>query len=313
MTCEPQKYAVTTPPVGSVLPLSVVKKHLRVDDVVAGAKPFVALGAGDSQLVITSKYDGTEAHSLGVEVIEAGISTPLSVAFTNQTFTITSATDGAGAPTSTVNDVIAALYRNVDFISRFTGAAGAGAGTGILAASALTLLSGGINGSSDDDDLITFLIEAATIHTENICNKKLLTQSMTLFGNSFSSPIKITWGPVQSITHLKYFNSEASQITFDVSRYQLDQYAMPAELRLAPTDQSWPSVQRGRVNAVEIEFVTGYGTADDVPKTILQGMKFLLGHWYTNRENIQIGAGILALEVPDTYSALIANDRDYYF
>ena len=32
-----------------------------------------------------------------------------------------------------------------------------------------------------------------------------------------------------------------------------------------------------------------YGTADDVPEAIKAAMKLMIGHWYLNRESVQVG------------------------
>lgn len=72
----------------------------------------------------------------------------------------------------------------------------------------------------------------------------------------------IHFGPVESITSVKYYASGASTTTtLSSSLYQLDNVERSAVLRFI----EMPSLNTDRLNPVEIEFLNGWTTADDVP------------------------------------------------
>ena len=52
--------------------------------------------------------------------------------------------------------------------------------------------------------------------------------------------------------------------------------------------QSWPSLYP-RDDAVQIEYVAGYGAAASVPQVFKQAILLLVGHWYANRESSIVG------------------------
>lgn len=170
---------------------------------------------------------------------------------------------------------------------------------------------------SDDDDLIEGLIAGYIEHVQNVCNRKLLTTTMKMTQDNFygsCGEMQLRWGKVQSVTSVKYYDSSGDLQTLDAEEYEVDIVEVPALIRLAPSSTNWPSLQYNKHNAVEVEFITGYGdTAAEIPKAVFLALKQLVASAYQNREHIEIGAGILTLEVPDSADALIANYRDHYF
>ena len=60
---------------------------------------------------------------------------------------------------------------------------------------------------------------------------------------------------------------------------------------------------------IEVEFVTGYGGADDVPSDIKHAMKMLIGHWFEDRENIVITNMINVHDLPNSVQSLLYPHR----
>jgi uncharacterized phiE125 gp8 family phage protein len=56
---------------------------------------------------------------------------------------------------------------------------------------------------------------------------------------------------------------------------------------------------------MQISFVVGYGTPNDVPKEIKQAALLLIGHYYANREAV----GSVGSEIPLGVQALLNNRR----
>lgn len=170
-----------------------------------------------------------------------------------------------------------------------------------------------------DDSFILELIRACRFHLERQYEISFITQTLSLSldhfpwwwmfrGSSYSaawwyydsmyySQIELR-GPVQSISSVTYQDVSNATQTLSPSLYTLDSTNIPA--RLVPAyNQIWPATAMGVVNAVTVTFVTGYGLADtNVPSDIKAALKFLLGHFYENREEVVTDARIAAIQMP---------------
>jgi len=136
-----------------------------------------------------------------------------------------------------------------------------------------------------EDDLITALIVAARRKAEKITGRALITQTWKVFLQNWpaSDRIKIPFPPLVSITHLKWKDEDGTQTTVSASTYIADTDSNIGQLVLV-NGQSWPSASLYPVNAIEIQFVAGYGTAgSDVPEPIVQGMKLDIANQFKNR------------------------------
>ena len=169
-----------------------------------------------------------------------------------------------------------------------------------------------------DDGLITELIKACRFHLERQYDLAFITQTLQLNLDFFpywwifrgSSSGSYNWwndqayytqillrGPVQSVSSVIYTDTAGSPQTLSNTKYSLDPYHTPA--RLVPAaSQLWPATQ-AVINAVQVQFVAGYGAADtNVPSDIKAALKLLLGHFYENREQIVTDARVAAIQMP---------------
>jgi hypothetical protein len=91
-----------------------------------------------------------------------------------------------------------------------------------------------------------------------------------MYQEDFSSllgPVQIRLAPIQSITHLKYYDRDDVLQTFIASDYYANLTSTPPEIRLKEAKQ-WPNTSLYRPNKVEVTMVAGYGsTAASVPRT----------------------------------------------
>ena len=94
--------------------------------------------------------------------------------------------------------------------------------------------------------------------------------------------------PAQSVTSIKYYDADGVLQTWDSSNYILDKSAVPSVITTAP-DISYPDTQN-RSQAVQIEYVAGYGdTGDDVPAAIRQAILMLASDIYEHPEaNVEL-------------------------
>ncbi len=159
-----------------------------------------------------------------------------------------------------------------------------------------------------EDDLVASLIVAAREHVETYTNRALITQTWYWKSHGFPcGDIIIPRPPLVSITSISYVDSNGASQTWAAGStgYQLikpagpkAQYARVQPSYLIPYPQA-----RSQPEAVTIEYVCGYGDATAVPDSIKSAMRLLIGHWYENREVVNVGN--ITTELPFTVVALL--------
>lgn len=125
---------------------------------------------------------------------------------------------------------------------------------------------------NDDDPLINSLVTAIRQKAENWTRRLLITQTWTLWMDSVPDrkTIIIPHSPLQSVNHIKSYDSIDAVSIFDSSNYLVDSVSTPGRIGLKE-NQTWPNDLR-RINALEIEFVAGFGDEFSVPESIKQGI-----------------------------------------
>lgn len=155
-----------------------------------------------------------------------------------------------------------------------------------------------------DDTLITGLITAARERAETITGRSLITSNWTYWLDCFpygwqentgparntinrfqnwwaeNQVLRIPKAPLQSITSVQFMPSYGSSyLTLDPSLYTVDTASNPGCISPV-SNYYWPFSWTIR-NAVQIQFVAGYGTF--VPEAILVAIRLLICDWYENR------------------------------
>lgn len=165
---------------------------------------------------------------------------------------------------------------------------------------------------SDDDDLIAGLIAAATAHLDGwggTLGRCLINQTWRETFRCFPpcDRLRVRLAPVGSVTSITYRDAADVEQTLSTAAYAgpfTD--ALGAYVRLR-NDAVWPSTY-DRDDAVSITYVAGYGAApSDVPQGIRHAVLLLVGHWYANREPVNIGN--IASALPFAVDALLASHR----
>jgi uncharacterized phiE125 gp8 family phage protein len=147
---------------------------------------------------------------------------------------------------------------------------------------------------TSDDTLIQGLIWTAIDQAETITRRRLLTQTWTAYFDGWPAGdyIQLPYGQLQSVTSVKYKDSDATESTMDSDEYIVDTYSEPGRVVL-DYGESWPSETLYPSNPVYIEFVCGYGTvASDVPMPIRSAILLILEDYYDNRGGIVVGASV---------------------
>lgn len=167
-----------------------------------------------------------------------------------------------------------------------------------------------------DDAHLDPLIRTCTAWVERACGIQCLTTVLRYSADSFPCDgiIRLPRYPVSAVSAVKYKAPTTGTLTtISSSVYQTDLYAAPARVMPA-VNSSWPDVQSGAFNAVQVEFSAGYGTdADDVDPVIVLAVKMLVTHFYENRDlRVEGNAGVtnhLWNEVPSAVLRILDGVR----
>ena len=137
---------------------------------------------------------------------------------------------------------------------------------------------------SDDDTLITALIDAATQDAEHLMQRAIMPQQWVLTLDAFEDVIQLQRPIVTALVSVKYIAAATGvQTTLAGSEYQLD---LGNDLvgRLVPTyGKTWPAT-RAQLSAVEVVFACGWANAAAVPSVIKAWILLRIGALYANRE-----------------------------
>lgn len=143
----------------------------------------------------------------------------------------------------------------------------------------------------DEDSVIDSYIGAATSTCEEFTGRPLITQEKQYIGG-FSKCIELTPN-LLSVESVEYIDIDGNPQTLAPAKYYIDTASVIG--RIVPLE-AWPSVQSAHPQPVTASFTCGYGTADDVPDSIKQCMRMLVGHWYRNREAVIVGVSAAPID-----------------
>lgn len=163
---------------------------------------------------------------------------------------------------------------------------------------------------SDEDSLVTALIQGAREWTENYCRRSWVRRTLELRLDCFPALIKLPRGPVSSLVGITYTDQNGQEATVAPATYQADLYSTPPRI-MTVLGAVWPVPKVGAINAVVVEYVAGYAPGDtsptdhaaNVPAAVKAAMKLLIGGWYQNREHIVTAP---PSEVPFAVRSLLA-------
>jgi uncharacterized phiE125 gp8 family phage protein len=138
------------------------------------------------------------------------------------------------------------------------------------------------------DLVIAQYIAAATEEAEQYMGRGLLTQTWKLQLDWFANVMPLPMAaPLQSVTSVKYYDTDGTQQTLSTDYYGTDTVARPGAVVLKP-GQSWPSVQSERRNGrVEIVYVVGFTSADAIPERIRQGLRQFVAYLDLDRDGLE--------------------------
>lgn len=137
---------------------------------------------------------------------------------------------------------------------------------------------------TEDNDLITRQIAAATQYLEYFTGRKFITQTVTEYWDAWpSGNIELSVFPVISVSSVKYLDANGTLQTWDAANYVTD--LVSRKSRIAPAyGLTWPTI-REQINAIQVACVVGYGAAAAVDAKIKAAILLIVGELYENRED----------------------------
>ncbi len=138
----------------------------------------------------------------------------------------------------------------------------------------------------EQDTLLDSFIKASREAIEARIHRTCISTTYELFFDKFPKVIELYRPPVQSVTSVKYYDTDEVLQTIDPADYIIDFNSLPP--RITPTD-TWPTPQ-DRTGAIVVEYIAGYGDAEDtVPEAIKQAMRMLASDIYEHPEaNVEL-------------------------
>tara|TARA_R110000824_G_scaffold393486_1_gene592658 strand:+ start:23 stop:601 length:579 start_codon:yes stop_codon:yes gene_type:complete len=153
---------------------------------------------------------------------------------------------------------------------------------------------------STDDTLIDNLVLAATESCQIYTNQYFIDTVVTQYSDNWKEFYTLYKSPVSAITHVKYYDTDDHLTTLAASNYILDDVSKPARIGVSVTG-TLPSLA-DRINAVEVKYTVGYGTAStDVPEGIRTAIILTVGNWYENRQTVITGRTATELPLSSQY------------
>ena len=132
-----------------------------------------------------------------------------------------------------------------------------------------------------DDTLIGAIRDAAVRWVEDYLSTFLGDVTAVGYLDSFRAE-NFPIFPIQSITNVKYYDTNGVQQTLSTDNYYFDVIRPPA--RIVFTNP--PAVDTDRIGGVEITIVGGYLEAE-IPGPITHAVKLVAAHFYENRAEEQ--------------------------
>ena len=157
-----------------------------------------------------------------------------------------------------------------------------------------------------EDELVNALTNAAQDKVEGDTGLVLRARSVSIAFDDWGGNCLPLWrGPVSSVTSIVYDDANGAQQTLAADQYRLRDY-FGAKAIVPAYGVSWPELENVS-GCVRVTYIAGYANNYAVPPALRQAALLLIGHWYENREAVNVG-NITSL-LPMAYDSLITHYR----
>jgi uncharacterized phiE125 gp8 family phage protein len=164
----------------------------------------------------------------------------------------------------------------------------------------------GITQSTDTarDTIITGRITSARQWAEQYTRTAYVTQTLCGYSDDFHCQQIDLKGPLQAVTGILYLDSNGVQQTLSAADYLVDTVTncvVPAY------GLDWPDARLQR-NSIQITYRSGYGDPEDVPESIKDAIRFIVGQWEVFQASME---GVMRpFTIPNAAKQLLDNYVD---
>lgn len=139
-----------------------------------------------------------------------------------------------------------------------------------------------------DEAFLQGLIVSVRTHLDGhsgILGRALTTQTWRLDIARFRNCIELPLPPLQSISSIKYYDTDGALQTVSSSIYETVNGGTSGGYIHLLGDQTWPTdVDTDRAEPIQITFVAGYGDSwNDIPEGLRHAMGMMIADLYENR------------------------------
>jgi uncharacterized phiE125 gp8 family phage protein len=160
----------------------------------------------------------------------------------------------------------------------------------------------------------------AQAQIERYLNRALITQSWKVYHDCWKHELLIPFGRLQiagaspgpASPVVKYYDINGSQQTLTESGYYWVVTTTDPARIVRKYDATYPELQYGRPDAIEIAFTAGFGSAATaIPDEIKHAMKLLITNYYEHRGDVVISQSVG--KIPSYITDLIHSYKLYDF
>lgn len=177
-----------------------------------------------------------------------------------------------------------------------------------------------LDSEQEKERVMSVLVPAADQLARSSTNLSLVDRTLKLTLDEFpcsDRALELPRAPLKSVTHVKYIDGNGVQQTWSTGDYVVSgksaDYPPPDDSPPSPGliypayGKTWPATRSQR-NAVEVQYVAGYGaTHESIPALLRAGMLLIVGELFERREHAIVGA--IITEVPLAATRLFAKFR----
>lgn len=138
--------------------------------------------------------------------------------------------------------------------------------------------------TDDEQAVISRLLSAATTSAQRTTRRQFITATYELGLDGFpcGGRIELPNNPLQSVTSVKYTDSNGDEQTVDSDDYIVNTASLVGFVEPA-FDVSWP-IPQSISDSVKVRFICGYGDdGTSLPEDLVLAVKLLTSHWYEQR------------------------------
>lgn len=159
-----------------------------------------------------------------------------------------------------------------------------------------------IPGDDSEDDAILFpMISAAREYCENLSGYAFVPQTIRAYPECNGGFENLPRVPISAIQGVWANFSDGTKEKIPETDYSCDLEDGRFLLKQKPSDLS-------TLNPIEVEYTAGN---QQLPWLARQAMLLLIGHWYANRESVNVG-NITSVEIAQTTSAILKQYRRWW-